>query len=104
MRPPEIHRRSSRGLNKIRDKVASGGGAGRKACRCVFVLYCRSLFAGSQLPAPAEPQQQAKAIDFDALRATSPSRIDLAAAVARNIGRIRRVLRSLQPGRNATAP
>ena len=27
------------------------------------------LFAGSQLPAPAEPQQQAEAIDFDALRA-----------------------------------
>ena len=27
------------------------------------------LFAGSQLPAPAQPQQQAEAIDFDALRA-----------------------------------
>ena len=27
------------------------------------------LFAGSQLPAPAEPQQQAEAIDFDALHA-----------------------------------
>jgi hypothetical protein len=27
------------------------------------------LFAGSQLPAPAEPQQQAEAIDFDVLRA-----------------------------------
>jgi len=26
------------------------------------------LFAGSQLPAPAQPQQQAEAIDFDALR------------------------------------
>jgi len=27
------------------------------------------LFAGSQLPAPAQPQQQAEVIDFDALRA-----------------------------------
>ena len=27
------------------------------------------LFAGPQLPAPAQPQQQAEAIDFDALRA-----------------------------------
>ena len=27
------------------------------------------LFAGSQLPAPAQPQQQAEAIDFDALHA-----------------------------------
>jgi hypothetical protein len=27
------------------------------------------LFAGSQLPAPTESQQQAEAIDFDALRA-----------------------------------
>jgi hypothetical protein len=27
------------------------------------------MFAGSQLPAPAQPQQQAEAIDFDALRA-----------------------------------
>ena len=27
------------------------------------------VFAGSQLPAPAQPQQQAEAIDFDALRA-----------------------------------
>jgi hypothetical protein len=27
------------------------------------------LFAGSQLPAPAQAQQQAEAIDFDALRA-----------------------------------
>jgi len=61
------------------------------------------LFAGSQLPAPAEPQQQAEAIDFDALQ----SLIDLAAAVAqsaRSIGRIHRVLTLLQPGRKATAP
>jgi hypothetical protein len=27
------------------------------------------LFAGSQLPAPAQPQHQAEAIDFDALHA-----------------------------------
>ena len=27
------------------------------------------VFAGSQLPAPAQPQQQAEAIDFDVLRA-----------------------------------
>ena len=27
------------------------------------------LFAGSQLPAPAQPQQRAEAIDFDALHA-----------------------------------
>jgi len=71
------------------------GQAGRLADACSSCIAGVCLFAGSQLPAPAEPQQQAKAIDFDALRATSPSRIDLAAAVARNIGRIRRVLRSL---------
>jgi len=69
-------------------------------------LAVAGLFAGSQLPTPAEPLQQAEAIDFDALRAQAQAALTAAAVArsARSIGRIHRVLMCLHPGRKATAP